>query len=226
MDAPTLDPPTLSPTRVLPLAVVLSGRRCLVVGGGRRAARRVAELAAAGALVRVVAPELRAEAAGLVAATPTVSWLKRPFEPGDLEGVHLVVAATSDPHVDQLVFDLAEARGTWVHCPDDPARCSVHAMALVRRGPVTVAVSTAGTSPALASYLRGWLDERLDVALGSVATLLDRLRRELHAASTATEGRPWGDVVDDELVALVAAGDEGAAEARVRHAVFPASPGP
>jgi len=220
MEASTLDPP-----RVLPLAVVLSERRCLVVGGGRRAARRVAELVAAGAVVRVVAPELRAEVAELVAATPTASWHARRFEPGDLEGVHLVVVATSDPHVDQRVFDLAEARGTWVHCPDDPARCSVHAMALARRGPVTVAVSTAGTSPALAAYLRGWLDARLDDALGSVATLLDRLRRELHAAGTATEGRPWGEAVDDELVALVAAGDEGAAEARVRDAVFPAGHG-
>ena len=155
MDEPTFDAP-----KVLPLAVVLRGRRCLVVGGGGRAARRVAELSAAGAVVHVVAAELDAEVRALVRSTPTVRWHAREFEPGDLAGVHLVVAASSDPSLDQRVFELAEARGTWVHCPDDPARCSVYAMARVDRGPVTVAVSTAGTSPALASYLRGWLDAR------------------------------------------------------------------
>jgi siroheme synthase-like protein len=149
MDSSTPRPPT-----VLPLAVVLRGRRCVVVGGGRRAARRVAELADAGASVVVVAPELSDRVAGLVEAVPSVSWRRGHFEPGDLEGVHLAVAATDDAAVDQRVFDLAEARGTFVHCPDDPARCSAYAMALVRRGPVTVAVTTSGTSPALAAYLK------------------------------------------------------------------------
>ncbi|HEV3213900.1 MAG TPA: bifunctional precorrin-2 dehydrogenase/sirohydrochlorin ferrochelatase [Acidimicrobiales bacterium] len=216
MGAPTLDPP-----RVLPVALVLEGRRCLVVGGGRRAARRVAELASAGADVRVVAPTLADEVRALVRTAPTVAWHARRFEPGDLDGVHLVVAATGDPSVDQRVFELADARGTWVHAPDDPARCSVYAMALVRRGPVTVAVSTAGTSPALASYLRGWLDARLDGALGDVAGLLAGVRRELLGAGRSTEGRAWGDVVDDELVAMVAAGSTEAATARVRDAVLP-----
>jgi len=130
-------------------------------------------------------------------------------------------AATDDPEVDQHVFDLAEARGVWVHCPDDPSRCSAHAMALVRRGPVQVAVTTSGTSPALAAYLRGYLDARLDPALGDVAALLGRLRRELLDAGATTEGRTWSDVVDDELVAAVAAGDLERAESRVRAAVLP-----
>jgi len=207
---------------VLPLALVVEGRRCLVVGAGRRAAVRAAELAALGALVHVVAPECGDDVAGLIAATPTVSWRPGPFEPSDLDGVHLVTAATNDPAVDQRIFELGEARGTWVHCPDDPARCSAFAMALLRRGPVHVAVSTAGTSPAFAAYLRGWLDARLDPALGDVAALLGRLRRELLDEGTTTEGRAWSAVVDDELVAAVAAGDLTRAADRVRAAVLPA----
>ena len=209
------------PPRVLPLALVVEGRRCLVVGGGRRAAARVAELAALGALVHVVAPECGDAVARLISTTPTVSWRPGRVEGSDLEGAHLVVAATDDPEVDQHVFDLAEARGVWVHCPDDPSRCSAHAMALVRRGPVQVAVTTSGTSPALAAYLRGYLDARLDPALGDVAALLGRLRRELLDAGATTEGRTWSDVVDDELVAAVAAGDLERAESRVRAAVLP-----
>ncbi len=215
MDSSASDPPT-----VLPLALVLRGRRCLVVGAGRRAAPRIAALADAGAAVVVVAPELCDDVADLIDATATVSWRAGRFEPDDLDGVHLVVAATDDAAVDHRVFELAEARGTFVHCPDDPARCSVYAMALVRRGPVTVAVTTAGTSPALASYLRGWLDARLDDGLGVLAELLDDVRRELHAGGGSTEGRGFGDVVDDELVAMVAAGRRGEAAARVRAAVL------
>jgi siroheme synthase-like protein len=215
MDSSTPRPPTL-----LPLAVVLRGRRCVVVGGGRRAARRVAELADAGASVVVVAPELSDRVAGLVEAVPSVSWRRGHFEPGDLEGVHLAVAATDDAAVDQRVFDLAEARGTLVHCPDDPARCSAYAMALVRRGPVTVAVTTSGTSPALAAYLKDWLDARLDDGLGGAAELLAHVRRELHDAGQTTEGREWRVVVDDELVAAVAQGRSEQAAARVRAAIL------
>ncbi len=215
-----MDSSTPSPPTVLPLALVLRGRRCLVVGGGRRAARRVTELAESGASVVVVAPELSDRVAGLVEAMPSVSWHKGHFEPDDLEGVHLAVAATNDAAVDQRVFDLAEARGTFVHCPDDPARCSAYAMALVRRGHVTVAVTTAGTSPALAAYLKDWLDARLDEGLGGVAQLLADVRRELHDVGRSTEGRGWHDVVDDELVATVAEGRSEQAAARVRSAVL------
>jgi siroheme synthase-like protein len=215
-----MDSSTPSSPTVLPLALVLRGRRCVVVGGGRRAARRVAELADAGASVVVVAPELSDRVAGLVAAVPSVSWRRGHFEPGDLDGVHLAVAATDDADVDQRVFDLAEARGTFVHCPDDPARCSAYAMALVRRGPVTVAVTTSGTSPALAAYLKDWLDARLDDGLGGVAELLADVRRDLHDAGRSTEGREWHVVVDDELVATVAEGRSQQAAARVRATVL------
>lgn len=219
MDSSTPQPPT-----VLPVALVLRGRRCLVVGGGHRAAGRVAALLEAGANVVVVAPELADEVARLVAAAPSASWHERRFEPDDLLGVHLAVAATDDPAVDQRVFELAEGAGTLVHCPDDPARSSVYAMALVRRGSVAVAVTTSGTSPALAAYLRGWLDARLDGALGDVAELLGDVRRELRDDGRSTEGRGWRAVVDDELVAMVADGHVEQAAARVRAEVLGEGP--
>ena len=112
MAASPTDPPP-----VLPLALVLLGRRCLVVGAGRRAARRIRELADAGADVTVVAPWCSTEVAGLVGRLASVTWRERPFTASDLDGVHLVVAATDDDEVDQLVAALAEARGTFVHCP-------------------------------------------------------------------------------------------------------------
>jgi siroheme synthase-like protein len=204
---------------VLPVALRLEGRTCVVVGGGRVATSKTRTLLSAGAAVHVVSPELDEALRALVEAGERVTWRSGRYEERDLDGAHLVVAATRDRAVNQAVFDDAERRDVWVNTVDDPQRCSFFFTALVRRGPVVVSISTSGASPALASYLRRRLDAFLEPVLSDLAMILSEVRTEVHAQGRSTEDLAWEDVVDDELVELIGSGDTERALERVRSLV-------
>jgi siroheme synthase-like protein len=167
----------------------------LVVGAGAVAARKVAGLAAAGAVVRVVAPVIGAELdRRLVDAIH-----QRPYEPGDLDGARLVVTATGDPDVDAAVAADATAAGIWVNAADQPAHCTFILPAVARNGPLTVAVSTDGASPALARRLRDRAGELLtDDAVVLAAELATR-RAAVRAAGGSTEDVDWSGLIDPVL---------------------------
>ncbi len=139
-------------TPLVPLFVKLAGRDVLVVGGGGMAAVRVGQLAEAGARVRVVAPEVRDETARLAVAV-----LRRGFRPADLDGAWYAVAAAT-PEVNREVARAAEDRRILVNAVDDPENATAYTGGVVRRGDVTVAISTAGRAPALAGLLREAID--------------------------------------------------------------------
>jgi precorrin-2 dehydrogenase/sirohydrochlorin ferrochelatase len=208
---------------VLPAALLLEGRACLVVGAGAVAARKVLALLGAGAVVSVVAPTGSSEMQTLE-REGRISWRRRPFETADLIGVALVITATGNKYVDTLVHDSAQRVGTWVNSADDPDNCDFYLTANVRRGPVSVAVSTGGLSPALASYLRRRLELELEPELSTLAEVLGAIRDELHSAGQSTEHLPWTNVVDDELVELAVRGDWTGVERRVRAVVVPVAP--
>lgn len=147
----------------LPVALLLAGRDVLVVGAGPVAAGKIESLLEAGARVRVVSP-----ARCLALDGAPVRYVARGFEPSDVDGAWLVVsAATSE--VNQRVAAACEARRVFVISVDDPASCSAFSMAVVRRGPVTVAIGTGGKAPALSKLLRRWLDASLPRELGAWA---------------------------------------------------------
>jgi siroheme synthase-like protein len=204
---------------VLPVALRLEGRRCLVVGGGRVATSKTRTLLSARATVQVVSPELDEELRALMESEERVTWRSGRYEERDLDGVHLVVAATRDSAVDQVVFEDAERRATWVNTVDDPQRSSLYFTALVRRGPVVVSVSTSGSSPALASYLKRSLEAFLDPALADLAGLLSEVRAEIHAQGRTTEGLAWEEIVEAGLAELLASGDAEHAREKVRSVV-------
>jgi uroporphyrin-III C-methyltransferase/precorrin-2 dehydrogenase/sirohydrochlorin ferrochelatase len=137
---------------LFPVFLKLRGRKVLVVGGGRVARAKLEGLLATSAEVTVVAPEVHDE----IAAAP-VSVLRRAFEPGDVEGTWLVVAA-APPEVNRQVEAAAERRGVFVNAVDDPAHATAYTGGVLRRGGVTVAVSTEGRAPALAGLLREALE--------------------------------------------------------------------
>lgn len=146
---------------LLPLFLKLGGRPVVVVGGGGMGAIRVRQLADAGAVVTIVAPEIRDDAAALAAHV-----LRRPFRPGDLDGAWLAVAAAT-PGVNAEVARAAEERRIFVNAVDDPERASAYSAGVVRRGDATVAISTAGRAPALAGLLREAIDAVLPRDLGA-----------------------------------------------------------
>lgn len=145
---------------LFPVFLKLAGRRVLVVGAGRVAASKVGALRAAGADLRVVAPEVRPEI-----VESGVAFERRPFEPADLDDTWLVVAAAT-PAVNREVAGLAEERRVFVNAVDDPPNATAYLGGIVRRDGVTLAISTAGHAPALAGLLREALDAVLPADLG------------------------------------------------------------
>ena len=131
----------------------MAGRRCVVVGAGRIAPRKIEGLLAAGADVEVVAPEA-VDGVRALADAGTVRWSAREFVAADLDDAWLAVTATSTPEVNRAVFVAGEARRVWVNAADDPANCSFSLMSVVRQGDIVVTIGTNGRSPALATFLK------------------------------------------------------------------------
>lgn len=163
---------------LFPMFLKLAGRRCLVVGGGSVAEGKIASLLGSGAKVIVVAPDVTAKVSGW-ASIGEVEWLARSFCPAELEGVFLVVAATSDPEVNDLVFREAQSRGILCNVVDDPERCDFYYPAVLRRGQLQIAVSTGGSSPALAQRLRFELEQQFAPGYGEWLEELEEARRRL-----------------------------------------------
>jgi len=199
-----------------PVTLLMEGRSCLVVGGGRVASRKAVGLLDAGAVVHMVAPRVSPEAEVLAASGLTIEF--RPYRSPEAASYRLVVAATGDPEVDGAVFRDAEAAGVWVNAADDPVSCSFHLPAVARRGPVSVAVSTGGASPALAS----WLRDRIETVLGSgadievLADLLSEARAALKAAGQSTETANWRGALDSDMLGLIRTGQIDQARERLR----------
>jgi siroheme synthase-like protein len=149
----------------------LNGRDCLVVGGGKVGHEKITGLLACGARVTIVAPEI----SHAVAALP-VQILPREYRASDLDGRRLVVAATSLEEVNRRVFADAEERNLFCNVADVPELCSFILPAVHRQGPVVVAVSTGGASPALAQWLRDRFASQIGAEHESLARELRRLR--------------------------------------------------
>lgn len=198
---------------VYPVGLVVRDRPCLVVGGGRVAGRKIASLLACGAAVTVVAPEAH-EALGLLARAGAIDAIEgapldvqlRPYRRGEAAAYRLVVTATGIPEVDGAVHDDAEAAGVWVNSADDPANCSFVLPAVWRAGPVSVAVSSGGTSPALAGWLRSRAAEALGPEAGTLAELLGEARRAVKARGRPTESIDWAGLLEGPLPDLVRQG--------------------
>ena len=144
---------------LFPMFLKLAGRRCLVVGAGRTAEGKIESLLRSGAEVLVVAPSATLRISAW-AARGRLRWEKRRFVPADLDGVLLVIAATSSAETNQLVFEQAGARNILCNAVDQPARCHFYFPAVVRRGQLQIAICTGGLSPALAHRLRCELEEQ------------------------------------------------------------------
>ena len=176
------------PAPLFPAFIKLADRACLVVGAGEVARSKVESLLNAGALVTVVAPLAISNIENL-ARSRTLVWLKREFQIDDLNGLFLVIAATSSSAVNRAVFLEAQRRGVLCNSVDDPPNCDFYFPAVVRRGDLQIAVSTAGESPALAQRIRRKLEKELDEELGDWVREIGSRRREIIATQPPSEER-------------------------------------
>ena len=177
-----------------PVMLDLAGRPVLLVGAGRVALRKAGQLLACGARITVLAPEIDP---GFDALDVTIE--RRAFAAGDTDGFRLVVTATGDRRVDQAIFDEADARGIWINSADDPQRCSFILPAVHRQGPITVSVSTAGSSPALASWLRAELGALIGPEFADLAADLAAERAAVQATGASTEDIDWRPIIEAKL---------------------------
>jgi siroheme synthase-like protein len=186
-----------------PVALEVAGRRCVVFGSGPVARARATALLDAGASVMVIA---------------------RPYEEGDLAGVFLAVAATGDAAETARIFAEAEREGVLLNAVDDPAHCHFAVPAVLRRGDLTVTVSTGGRAPGYARRLRDELSRVVGAEYGTLVDLIGNVRAELRA------GRPdgadfdrwaarWRDALEYDLIGLVRAGRTGEARTLLRAAL-------
>jgi precorrin-2 dehydrogenase / sirohydrochlorin ferrochelatase len=180
----------------------LRGRRCVVVGGGSVGERKVRDLIECGADVTVVSPRLTPTLEALV-TTAQIRHHARAFRRRDVRGAAVVVAATGDPRVDTAVADEARRRRALVNVVDRPAHCDFIVPSVLRRGPLQIAVSTSGRSPALAREIRKRLEPLFSADFGDVVEHVGR-RRLLARAIARTPA------------ARIAAGERVAALASVR----------
>ena len=188
-----------------PVNLLVRGRRVVVVGAGRIAARKIEPLLDAGAVVEVVAPDPCDEVRGWARAG-RLTLHERAFAEGDIADAWLALTATDDPAVNAAVHAAGEAGRVWVNSADDPANCSFTLMSVVRRGDLVVSIGTGGRSPALATQLRKQLGEEIGPEYETVLELLSEAREELRETGRSSESADWQSVFDGGIVELVRTG--------------------
>jgi precorrin-2 dehydrogenase / sirohydrochlorin ferrochelatase len=191
----------------------LSRRRCVVVGGGEIGLEKVEGLLACDADVTLVAPEAVDELRAL-AAEGSIAWEQRAYEPADLEATFMVIACTNDTEINILVFDDAERRAMLVNIVDVPPLCNFILPAIVRTGPLAIAISTAGASPALAKRMKREVSELFGEEYARLAIMLNDARGWAKGTLPTYQDRKvfFESIVNGEPdpIALLRAGDERA----------------
>ena len=171
---------------LFPAFLKLKDRPVLVVGGGSIAASKISALVQAGARVTVVSPELSSQLAESV-RNREIEWLPKRFEPGDLDGKFLVLAATSLRDLNASVYHEADKRQVLCNAVDDVEHCHFYYGSIVQRGDLQIAVSTNGKSPALAQLLRKELEQQFGPEYAAWVDWLGAAREVLRAESIEPE---------------------------------------
>jgi siroheme synthase-like protein len=187
--------------------------RCVVVGGGAVAERKVRDLLDGGARPVVIGPELTEALAGWL-AEGRIAHVERVYQAGDLAGAFLAIAATDDRAANAAVAEEARALGILVNVADEPADGNFHTAAVVRRGDLLLAVSTGGASPALAARIRRELAARYGDEYARLLALLRRLRAgPARALPAAKRTALWRRLVSDSMLGWLRDGEDVRAEA-------------
>lgn len=196
-----------------PLFLKISGKRCVVVGGGGVALRKVKALLEHGASVEVISPDPCLELVGL-AEKGRIRILQRHYQPGDLRKAFLAIAATDNSDINRQVVKEAKSKAVLVNVADDPENSDFIVPSYMRRGDMTIAVSTAGRSPALARKIRARLEKDFGDEYASLVRLIGEARAEVRRQGIKISGDDWQEALDlDLMLDLLKKGDEKKAKA-------------
>lgn len=198
-----------------PVALDLYGKPVLVVGGGALAVEKVEGLLRVQARVRVVDPDPN-EALRDAANAGEIALAARPYRPDDLAGVALAYGASDDRALNATVAADARACGVLVNAVDDIPNCDFFAVSVVRRGDLQVAISTNGRSPAMARWVREYLDAWLPSELGDLLDVLAEVRAEVRRAGTPPEYAQWRAAITDDVLLRLRHEDRAGARDTIR----------
>jgi precorrin-2 dehydrogenase/sirohydrochlorin ferrochelatase len=193
-----------------PVYLNLSRKRCVIIGGGTVAQGKIAALRQAGASITIISPDAT-PGIQRAAQRGDVEWLQRKYQPGDLEGAFIAVAATNVWYVNREIYEEAERLGVLLNVVDDPDLCTFIAPSIVKRDPVTLAISTGGASPALARKMRETFAEDPNLRWADLADVLGRARKVIKEQRTVIDPDRWQCCITEELLGMVQNGQEDAA---------------
>jgi len=182
-----------------PVFLDISDRVCVVIGGGQVALRKVKDLIECGAAVKVISPDLCAELNQL-AESGEIETQQRRYRDGDLKDAHIVIVATDDHDTNREAVKEASRRAVLVNVVDDAGNSNFIVPSSMRRGDITIAVSTAGRSPALARKIRTRLEDYFGDEYASLALLLDDVRQEIKRRSIKVNEEVWQEALNLDLL--------------------------
>lgn len=197
-----------------PLYLEMNRRRCLVIGGGTVAERKIASLLEAGAEVTVISPDVT-ETISCWSKDGSIQFHARRYERGDIHGQELVFVATNDGSVNAQVHEDARCQGVWVNAADDPEHCDFILPSVLRRGDLTVAVSSGGNSPALARTIREELETYFTEEYEQLAVLAAEARVELQKRSLSAPFETWRRALSGDVRQLLMRGEIGRAKSHL-----------
>jgi precorrin-2 dehydrogenase/sirohydrochlorin ferrochelatase len=200
--------------KLLPVALNVQDERCLVVGGGPVAQRKVEALLECGARVAVIAPAL---CDGFTSLRNHIEYSERTFQVDDCRACRLVFACTDDRAVNEVIAREASALGIWCNVADDAAASDFHSAAAVRRGDICIGITTAGGSPALAKHLKAKVEACFGAEYSGLLEIMGARRARLQEGLARQSDRAaiWRAVLESATLQLLQAGDRAAAEALV-----------
>jgi len=203
-----------------PAFIDLENRAVLIVGGGIVAERKVETLLETGARITVVSPQITEQLQNL-AHSMRITVRQRNFIPSDVDGVSLVISATGDATTQSEVASIAASKNILVNTVDKPELCSFIVPAILRRGDITIAISTSGKSPSLAAELRSRLDRILSDDIARTARVLGAVRQEVHQhfAGSDERKRVFDSIIGSGIIEWIAGYDDAAALERVRQMI-------
>jgi len=191
------------PRAYYPIFLNVNVKRCVVVGGGKVALRKVKMLLECGAKVTVISPALHQDLVRL-AQGKAIRLIERDYESGDLDGAVVVIAATDVEEVNRSVAHEAKKRGIFVNVVDDPGESDFIVPSFLRRGDLTIAISTGGTSPALAKKIRTKLEQDFGKEYTLLLPLIGEVRSTLKEKKIKVREEAWQEVLDlDSLIRLI-----------------------
>ena len=196
----------------LPIFMNITNRRCVVIGGGEVASRKVIMLLKANAAITLYSPEV-CPALQVLSEAKTITHIKANFEPSQLTDACLVIAATDVDEVNTAVSIAAKAQNIPVNVVDSPALCTFTMASIVERSPIVIAISSEGNAPVLARYLRTKIETMLPAGYGRIASIAGEFRDKVKAKYTTSQARRifWEGVLQGPIVERILSGQEAAA---------------